>query len=287
MSHLPPGDALMERYLLEYIRSYSRYYSRSESKTLQRCREQMYQERDMAPLVRRLERVRGPLAGLKVLEIGSGSGSRAVAAAMRGAEVWGIEPSEAGVEASRLRASRYPDLRVHFQAGVGEELPYPDEAFDLVFSAEVLQHVQDLEATIAETARVLRPGGRCYHEGPNALYPYEFHYRVFWLPLMPKPLGKLYARARGKDPRHLDDINFLYRRPLVATMRRHGFAGFGDLYAEEAAAKAADASAVRSAPKRRLFRLLKSLGLADLALRLVGALDLYPQLRIHATKQQC
>ncbi len=286
MSLPHPDDALMERYLVDYIHSYARYYSRAESKILQRAREQLYQERDMDPLVRRLEEICGTLDGLRVLEVGSGSGSRAVAVALRGAEVAGIEPSEAGVEASRLRAARYPGIEAQFQVGVGERLPFPDGSFDLVFSTEVLQHVQDLSRTIAETARVLRPGGHCYHEGPNNLYPYEFHYRMFWLPLMPKSLGKLYARVRGKDPRHLDDINFLYRRSIEAIMSRNGFAGFGDLYLEELAAKAQKTNAIRSPMKRKLFGVFSRLGLVGTALGLVSTFGLYPQLRLYAVRSR-
>lgn len=274
----------MEQLLLEYTRSYSRYYSRAESKLLQRCREQLFQEREMGPLVERLERLYGPLEGCRVLEIGSGSGSRSAAVALRGAEVVGIEPSEAGVAASRLRAQRYPSLKARFEVGVGERLPFPDGSFDLVFSTEVLQHVQGLEQTIAETSRVLRPGGHCYHEAPNNLYPWEFHYRIFWIPGMPKPLGKLYARWRGKDPRHLDDINFLYPRPLAAMMRRHGFTAVRDLYVVEFWQKARETQRIRSASKRRAFAVLQRLGLAGAAVRVIGAVGVHPQVRIHAVK---
>lgn len=235
------SPAAMEEYVLEYIRSYSRFYSRSESKTLQRCREQLFQEREVGNLVERLARLRGPLADATVLEIGSGSGGRAVAVGLRGAEVVGVEPNEAGLKAALLRAQRYIGLRVEFVEAVGERLPFRDESFDLVFSIEVLQHVQDLERVIAETYRVLKPGGRCYHEAPNNLYPWEFHYRIFWIPLLPKSVGKLYARARGKDPRHLDGINFIRLRPLASMMLGAGFAQVRDLYAEELLRKATSA----------------------------------------------
>ncbi|MHB0869038.1 MAG: class I SAM-dependent methyltransferase [Chloroflexota bacterium] len=287
---LPPGKETLdplaagEQLLLEYIRSYSRYYSRSESKTLQRCREQLYQEREMGTLVGRLEGLYGPLEGARVLEIGSGSGGRSVAIALRGAVVTGIEPSDAGVQISRLRAQRYPNLQVEFHVGVGERLPFPDGSFDLVFSTDVIQHVQDLKRVITECYRVLKPGGHCYHEAPNNLYPYEFHYRLFWLPHTPKPLGKLYARLRGKDPRHLDDVGFLYRRTLMATMRRAGFTSLRDVYAEELSRKARHADLIRSPLKRKLFRLLQRLRAVHLALRIASALGIHPQLRIHVVK---
>ena len=279
-----PHDDIMEQLLLEHTRSYSRFYSRSEAKTLQRSREQMFQEMEMAPLVQRLERLYGPLQGARILEIGSGSGGRSVALALHGADVVGIDPSEPGVAASRLRAQRYPGLRVDFRVGVGEQIPFPDGSFDLAFSIEVLQHVQVLWRVVAETFRVLRPGGHCYHEAPNGRYPREFHYRIFWIPHMPKPAGKLYARLRGKDPRHLDDINILYRGALVSLMRRHGFVQIRDLYSEEAAEKVLRPEKIRSPIKRRLFRLLSGLMLSHPAVAIADTLGTHPQLRIHAIK---
>ena len=50
-------------------------------------------------------------------------------------------------------------LDIEYRVGAGEELPFADAAFDLVSCCDVLEHVPDLERVIAETARVLRPGG--------------------------------------------------------------------------------------------------------------------------------
>ena len=48
--------------------------------------------------------------------------------------------------------------KVHVAAS--EHKPYPADTFDLILSPEVLEHVQDDRAAVAEMARVLRPGGR-------------------------------------------------------------------------------------------------------------------------------
>jgi ubiquinone/menaquinone biosynthesis C-methylase UbiE len=283
-SHQHPSDAEMERLLLDYIHSYSTYFSRPESKILQRVREQMYQELEMWPLVQQLERLCGSLNGARVLELGSGSGSRAVAVALRGADVTGIEPSEAGVVVSRMRAGRYPEVSASFQVGIGEELPFPDGSFDLVFSAEVLQCVQSLPKVTAESYRVLKPGGRIYHETSNYLYPWEFNLRIFWIPGLPKPLGKLYARARGKNPRHLDNINLMYRHSLFSLLRREGFTDVRDLYIEKLARKAEEIDDIHSSGKRRLFQLMKGLGVADLGLRAATTVGVYPGIWVHARK---
>lgn len=63
--------------------------------------------------------------------------------------------------------------------GAGEQLPFPDNGFDLVLSHEVLEHVQDDQAAIREIVRVLRPGGRLVLFVPNRGYPFETH-GVYW-----------------------------------------------------------------------------------------------------------
>ncbi len=62
---------------------------------------------------------------------------------------------------------------------VGEALPYPDDHFDLVFSNEVIEHVDDDRATAAEMVRVTRPGGIIVAFAPNRLYPFETHGAYF------------------------------------------------------------------------------------------------------------
>lgn len=61
----------------------------------------------------------------------------------------------------------------------GEHLPYADASFDAVLSNEVIEHVQDDRAALAEVARVLRPGGRLLLFCPNRWYPVEQH-GVYW-----------------------------------------------------------------------------------------------------------
>jgi SAM-dependent methyltransferase len=57
----------------------------------------------------------------------------------------------------------------------GEELPYPTNQFDLVLSHEVIEHVWNDQAYMAEMVRVLKPGGRAVIFCPNRLYPFETH----------------------------------------------------------------------------------------------------------------
>ncbi len=63
--------------------------------------------------------------------------------------------------------------------GAGEHLPYPANTFDLILSNEVIEHVQDDRAAVAEMARCLKPGGRAVIFCPNRWYPVETH-GIYW-----------------------------------------------------------------------------------------------------------
>jgi len=94
-------------------------------------------------------------AGKKLLDVASGPGYVAGAAAQRGASVTGIDFAAAMVaEASR----RYP--AVEFREGDAEELPFPDASFEAVTINFGMLHFGRPERALSEAHRVLRPGGK-------------------------------------------------------------------------------------------------------------------------------
>ncbi|MFI6939124.1 bifunctional 2-polyprenyl-6-hydroxyphenol methylase/3-demethylubiquinol 3-O-methyltransferase UbiG [Streptomyces sp. NPDC050418] len=97
-------------------------------------------------------------AGARVLDVGCGGGLLAEEFAALGFHVTGVDPSEPSISAARRHAAR-SGLAIDYVVGTGEALPVPDASFDLVYCCDVLEHVDDLEQVIAETARVLRPSG--------------------------------------------------------------------------------------------------------------------------------
>lgn len=96
--------------------------------------------------------------GRDVLDLGCAGGFMAEALAARGAHVTGIDPAEGAIAAARAHA-RAQGLRIGYDVGVGEALPYGDASFDAVVCVDVLEHVGDLHRVMAEVARSLRPGG--------------------------------------------------------------------------------------------------------------------------------
>lgn len=77
------------------------------------------------------------------------------------------------IELPRVQDSR--EFSPHVFCAAGEYLPLSSDSFDLVFSHEVLEHVQDDQKAIREMVRVLKPGGRIVLFCPNRGYPFETH----------------------------------------------------------------------------------------------------------------
>jgi len=98
-------------------------------------------------------------AGQRVLDVATGSGNTAIAAARRGCEVVGIDYVPALLERGKERAA-VEYLDVEFVEGDAEDLPFPDESFDVVLSTFGVMFAPDQERAASELLRILRPGGK-------------------------------------------------------------------------------------------------------------------------------
>ncbi len=96
-----------------------------------------------------------------VLDVASGTAGVALQLAARGAaRVVGVDLTEAMLREGRRRvAAAGREGRVRLVAGKAEQLPFPDASFDALTFTYLLRYVRDPQATLAELARVLRPGG--------------------------------------------------------------------------------------------------------------------------------
>lgn len=104
--------------------------------------------------------------GQRVLDLGCGEGRHAISAWLSApATVIGVDMNSRDLATARTRAGDFtaPDddgrRALGFARADGLRLPFPDAAFDRVICAEVLEHVPDYHAMLAEIGRVLRPGG--------------------------------------------------------------------------------------------------------------------------------
>lgn len=103
------------------------------------------------------ERVLGGFAGKRILDIGCGGGIFTEPLAAAGATIVGIDPSSLSIDAAREHATQH-GLEIDYRVSLAETFE-TDERFDAVMAVDVLEHVEDLDTTLAACARVLKPGG--------------------------------------------------------------------------------------------------------------------------------
>jgi ubiquinone/menaquinone biosynthesis C-methylase UbiE len=127
-------------------------------------------DRNWRELLERLVRA-GDLAGRRVLDVGCGTGSVALALAEFGSRVWGVDPAEEMLAVARTRAGRGVGLK----RGRAEALPFKDEWFERAVLRLVV-HLVDRKRALPELARVLAPTGRVVIATFDPA-----HFQGFWL----------------------------------------------------------------------------------------------------------
>lgn len=121
-----------------------------------------------------------------VLDLGAGAG---IVKEMdfRGhcAAIHGVDPDERVAENPYLDEGR---------VGFGEQIPYPDQTFDVAFSSSVWEHLDQPEAVFKEVARVLKPGGVFLAKTPN-----KNHYMPLIARLTPHSFHEFINKKRGRE----------------------------------------------------------------------------------------
>lgn len=114
-----------------------------------------------------------PLAGERLLDIGCADGTytRRLAQGFLSVDAIDIEPER--LADFRHSLTRMEQIRIHDMSA--SDIGFRDGSFDMVTAIEVLEHVADLDGTLAEVHRVLRPGGRFCVTTPNRWFPFETH----------------------------------------------------------------------------------------------------------------
>jgi len=144
-------------------------------------------------IIRLLEMQRS-LGGLRILEVGTGSGVIAACLAARvGAD--GVVMATDIVD-QRIARDGYRFVQVK-----DTHQPFPDASFDIVVSNHVIEHVGDDTAQrhhLRELRRVMRDDGIGYLAVPNRWSIHEPHYRLPFLSWLPQPLADAYLRGTSK-----------------------------------------------------------------------------------------
>ena len=172
-----------------------------------------------------------------ILDVASGTAGVALQLERRaGVKVVGVDLTEAMLRQGRRRvAAAGKSSRIGLVAGRAEQLPFPDRHFDALTVTYLLRYVQDPQATLAELARVLRPGGTmaslefCAPASP-VWGPAWWAYTRLVLPAGGLALGgrEWYRVGRFLGP----NISAHYRRyPVSWTVQAWQKAGFTDVNA--------------------------------------------------------
>jgi len=163
-----------------------------------------------------------------VLDVATGTGLVARELVRSGAarRVVALDPSEPMLREGRHRTGGLP---VEFALGRAEELPFADAAFDALTVTYLLRYVDDPGATLAELARVIRPGGIAasleFGVPPNPFW--RMCWRVYTRAVMPA-IGRLASRDWYEVGRFLGpSIESFWRRwPLETQLQLWRAAGF-------------------------------------------------------------
>jgi 2-polyprenyl-6-hydroxyphenyl methylase / 3-demethylubiquinone-9 3-methyltransferase len=151
-------------------------------------------------------------AQTRVVDVGCGGGILAEDFARLGCRATGIDPSEPSLTAARSHAAR-EGLDIRYAQAGGERLPFADASFGVACCCDVLEHVGDVDAVIAEIARVLKPGGVFFYDTVNRTLR-------SWLAAI--KVMQEWAWSSFAPPGLHDWKMFIKPVDLAANLRRHG-----------------------------------------------------------------
>lgn len=131
--------------------------------------------------------VRAACREREVLEYGCSNGMSSIGLAPSAKRITGIDISDVAIDQATKAAAHGGISNVMFQVDNAEDMNLPSAGFDVVFGSGILHHL-DLEKSLREIRRVLRPGGQA----------------LFFEPLGHNPVINLY-RKRTPDARTIDE----------------------------------------------------------------------------------
>ena len=128
-----------------------------------------------------MERLGGRCEGKKVLEIGCGRGvgTEIIFERFGADEVDAFDLDPKMIELAGRRLTKYPPEKLRLFVGDAEKIEAADASFDAVFDFGIIHHIPVWQKSVAEVARVLKPGGRFYFEEVTVQALNRWFYRTF------------------------------------------------------------------------------------------------------------
>jgi len=113
----------------------------------------------------------GSVKGLKILEVGAGTGRDSLELAKAGAKVFILDYSEESLKIASELATQAPE-NLSLVQGNAFNSPFPDETFDIVFHQGLAEHFKDPLPLLKENVRLLKKGGFCLCDVPQTFHIY-------------------------------------------------------------------------------------------------------------------
>ena len=172
------------------------------------------------PILRQLEliqkRTGKSRSKIKILDHGCGGGGTLMFLAASGyTDVHGVEiGGTTGKTDLALRTISDADAP-RIQVYDGFTLPFPDKSIDLIFSQQVMEHVEDrfIESYIDEEVRILNDEGIVYHQIPHRWTPWESHTKTWLIHYLPRIMRRQAYKLFGHDPDYIEKMLHL-RSPV-------------------------------------------------------------------------
>jgi SAM-dependent methyltransferase len=164
------------------------------------------------------------LRGVRIVEVGSGCGMFTCVANAIGLDCVGVGPSadvyagERAAARSLLECNGVPPDRI-LPIDKDDRLPFGDGEADVCVAFDVLEHVDNPGAVLEQMVRVLGPDGSAYIHSPSCGAFTEVHYGIPWLPWLGRRTAPTWVRLWGRNPKYLDEMNFLDHRELRRLLR--------------------------------------------------------------------
>ena len=203
--------------------------------------------------------------GRTALDVGCGGGLLAEECARLGLQVTGIDPSMRSIRTAREHA-RESGLSINYLAGAGEVLPFAGASYDVVLCCDVLEHLENPAAVIAEISRVLKP---------NGFFLYDTINRTLRSKIAVIGLFQQWRWTSCAPPDLHDWRKFIQPRELRETMARYGLQHRGIVGMKP---EANPIDLIRQMRKRKrglisygeLGRRMQMRGVADLSISYMG-----------------